>query len=87
MVDNGSTDGSVRFVHDKFPSVHVVETGSNFGYARAVGKMKDPITWNGHHIGWFEKDEGQYETVEERVFLDDIFTPVGRRVYDEVGGV
>ena len=147
MVDNGSTDGSVEFVHDKFPSVHVVETGSNLGYARGfnagltyaaangaeyflimnndtvidqgavsalvetaqseeragfvtgkiyfydqpdtfqtVGKMEDPITWNGHHIGWFEKDEGQYEIVEERVFLDDIFTLVDRRVYDEVGG-
>ena len=147
MVDNGSTDGSVEFVGDKFPSVHVVETGSNLGYARGfnagltyaaangaeyflimnndtvidqgavsalvetaqseeragfvtgkiyfydqpdtfqtVGKMEDPITWNGHHIGWMERDEGQYETVEERVFLDDVMTLVDRRLYDEVGG-
>lgn len=147
MVDNGSTDGSVEHVQRSFPSVHIVETGSNLGYARgfnaglayvaargtdyflimnndtvidrmalsalvttalaeecagfvtgkvyffdqpdtfqSVGKMEDPITWNGNHIGGFERDMGQYETVEERVFLDDIFTLVDRRVYDEVGG-
>ena len=147
MVDNGSTDGSVEFVRQRFPAVHVVETGSNLGYARgfnagleyaaaggaeyflimnndtvidrsalsalietaqsrekagfvtgkiyfydrldtfqSVGKKEDPIRWNGGHIGWGEKDIGQYETVEERVFLDDVMTLVDRRLYDEVGG-
>ena len=147
MVDNGSTDGSVEFVRQRFPAVHVVETGSNLGYARGfnagleyaaaggaeyflimnndtvidrgaltalvetaqaceragfvtgkiyfydqpdtfqtVGKKEDPIVWNGDHIGWGEKDIGQYETVEERAFLDDVMTLVDRRLYDEVGG-
>jgi len=147
MVDNGSTDGSVDLVRQRFPAVHVVENGSNLGYARGfnaglsyaashgaedflimnndtvidrgaltalveaaqtceragfvtgkiyfydqpdtlqtVGKMEDPIVWNGDHIGWREKDTGQYETVEERVFLDDVMTLVDRRLYDEVGG-
>ena len=147
MVDNGSTDGSVQFVREKFPSVHLVETGSNLGYARGfnaglefaasrgaeyflimnndtvidrgalkalvetaltqeragfvtgkiyfhnhpdtlqtVGKNENPITWNGKHIGWGEKDTGQYETVEERAFIDDVITLVDRRLYDEVGG-
>ena len=147
MVDNGSSDGSVEFVRQHFPTVQVVETGSNLGYARGfnagleyaaargakyflimnndtvidrgalsalvetaqtckragfvtgkiyfydrpdtfqtVGKKEDPIRWNGDHIGWGEKDIGQYETVEERVFLDDVMTLVDRRLYDEVGG-
>ncbi len=147
MVDNGSTDGSVQFVHENFLSVHVVETGSNLGYARGfnaglefaaqngaeyflimnndtvidhnalsalvdiaqtrpsagfitgkvyfydqpeilqtIGKKEDPIVWSGHHIGWMEKDTGQYESVEERVFIDDVMTLVNRRLYDEVGG-
>jgi GT2 family glycosyltransferase len=147
MVDNGSTDESVAFVRQKFPSVHVVENGKNLGYARgfnagleyaakrgteyfmimnndtvidraalsalvetahafrkagfvtgkiyfydrpetfqSVGKKEDPIVWGGDHIGWGEKDVGQYETSEERVFLDDVMTLVDRRLYDEVGG-
>jgi len=147
MVDNGSTDGSVEFVRQQFPSAHIVGTGSNLGYARGfnagleyaaargadfflimnndtmvdrgalsalaetaqtrekagfvtgkiylydrpdtfqtVGKREDPITWNGHHIGWLEKDIGQYESVEERVFVDDVMTLVDRRLYDEIGG-
>lgn len=147
MVDNGSTDGSVEFVRENFPSVQVVETGSNLGYARGfnaglefaaargaeyflimnndtvidpgalralvetalhqeragfvtgkvyfydhpdtlqtVGKNEDPITWNGSHIGWGERDVGQYDTVEEHAFLDDVMTLVDRRLYDEVGG-
>ena len=147
MVDNGSIDDSVSFVRQKFPTVHIVETGSNLGYSggfnaglkfaaergaqyflimnndtvidrgtlsalvetagtnemagfvtgkiyfygkpdtfQTVGKMEHRIVWNGKHIGWSEKDVGQYETVEERVFLDDVMTLVDRRLYDEVGG-
>jgi len=33
LVDNGSTDGSVAFVRDRFPLVKVVELGKNFGFA------------------------------------------------------
>ena len=32
-VDNGSTDGSVDFIREKFHEVQVVETGRNLGYA------------------------------------------------------
>lgn len=53
---------------------------------QTVGKVEDPITWNGAHIGWGERDRGQYEAVEERAFLDDVMTLVNRRLYDEVGG-
>lgn len=147
VVDNGSTDGSVEFVRQNFPTIYVIETGSNLGYARGfnvgleyaakngaeyflimnndividqgalsalvetaqsseragfitgkvyfyeqpeilqtIGKKEDPIVWSGHHIGWMEKDTGQYESVEERAFIDDVMTLVNKHLYDEVGG-
>ncbi|MBD3163547.1 MAG: glycosyltransferase [Candidatus Eisenbacteria bacterium] len=33
LVDNGSTDGSVAFVRERFPEVRILETGENLGYA------------------------------------------------------
>jgi N-acetylglucosaminyl-diphospho-decaprenol L-rhamnosyltransferase len=35
VVDNGSTDGSVEMVRDRFPSVQIIELGENAGFARA----------------------------------------------------
>jgi len=34
VVDNGSTDGSVAFIYQEFPSVHVIECKENNGFAR-----------------------------------------------------
>jgi N-acetylglucosaminyl-diphospho-decaprenol L-rhamnosyltransferase len=36
VVDNGSTDGSVELVREHHPWVHLVESGENLGYGRAV---------------------------------------------------
>ena len=33
LVDNGSTDGSVQYVEENFPSVRVVQLGKNYGFA------------------------------------------------------
>jgi GT2 family glycosyltransferase len=35
MADNGSTDGSVRFVRERYPSVEIIENGENLGVAGA----------------------------------------------------
>jgi len=32
--DNGSTDGSVQFIKQNYPAVHVIENGDNLGFAR-----------------------------------------------------
>lgn len=32
--DNGSTDGSIEFVHKNYPSVQVLENGANLGFAK-----------------------------------------------------
>jgi len=52
---------------------------------QSVGKYEDMIRWNGDHIGSKEKDEGQYDEITERHFIDDIFMLTSRKVYDEVG--
>ena len=33
--DNGSTDGSIAFIHANYPRVHVIENGRNLRFARA----------------------------------------------------
>jgi N-acetylglucosaminyl-diphospho-decaprenol L-rhamnosyltransferase len=38
VVDNGSADGSVTALHDALPSVRVVETRANLGYAGAANQ-------------------------------------------------
>jgi len=35
VIDNGSTDGTVKFVRDTFPTVSVLENSKNLGYAKA----------------------------------------------------
>lgn len=35
VVDNGSSDGSVQYIREHFPSVRVVESGSNLGFGGA----------------------------------------------------
>lgn len=53
---------------------------------QSVGKKEDPITWVGSHIGYWEEDCGQYDQAAERIFVDDIYTLVSRKMYDEIGG-
>ncbi len=53
---------------------------------QTVGKMEDPILWNGGHIGQNEIDKGQYDKVTERYFADDIYMLVKKALYEKVGG-
>ena len=53
---------------------------------QTVGKYEDKIRWNGRHIGSKEKDEGQYDQISERHFIDDIYMLVSSSVYQKVGG-
>jgi GT2 family glycosyltransferase len=38
MIDNGSTDGSVEYVRQKFPQVNILENGKNLGYSGGFNK-------------------------------------------------
>jgi GT2 family glycosyltransferase len=41
VVDNGSTDGSVELVRERHAWVHLVESGENLGYGRAVNLVAE----------------------------------------------
>jgi len=80
LVKVAETDPMIGFV-----------TGKVYYYDRpdilqTVGKFEDPIRWNGEHIGNKEVDGGQYDQIAERVFADDIFMLVSRKLYEETGG-
>ncbi|MDC1371418.1 glycosyltransferase family 2 protein [Flavobacteriaceae bacterium] len=53
---------------------------------QTVGKHKDNIRWNGAHIGSNEIDNGQFDNIAERTFIDDIYMLVKKSVYNKIGG-
>ena len=147
VIDNGSTDGTMAYVREKWPEVRVLRIEKNLGYSggfnfgldyafnqqqadyvlitnndvkadsnvitelvrvaesdpmigfvtgkvyyydqpdvlQSVGKEYSDLLWNGKHIGGTEKDVGQYDGKSERCFIDDIYTLVSRKVYEDVG--
>lgn len=36
VIDNGSSDGSIEFIRKKYPEVHLLERGENYGFSNAV---------------------------------------------------
>ena len=38
MIDNGSTDGSVEYVRQKYPKVIILQNGKNLGYSGGFNK-------------------------------------------------
>jgi GT2 family glycosyltransferase len=41
--DNGSTDGSVAFVRENFPSVKIIETGNNYGFTGGYNRVLSQV--------------------------------------------
>ena len=41
VIDNGSTDQSIKSIHDNFPEVQVIALNKNYGYAKAHNKAFD----------------------------------------------
>lgn len=80
LVEVAETDAKIGFVTGKvyyYDKPNILQT---------VGKKEDPIRWNGDHIGNKEEDRGQYDTISQRHFIDDIFTLVRRELYVHIGG-
>src|SRR4051812_22863122 len=44
IADNGSTDGTVALVRDRFPEVNVVENGENLGFGKSLNKLASMTT-------------------------------------------
>ncbi len=80
LVDCANTDDKIGFVIGK---VYYYDQPDTF---QSVGKGEDPVWWNTGHIGHMQKDTGQFETIEERAFCDDIYWLVNRKLYEKTGG-
>jgi GT2 family glycosyltransferase len=80
LVEVALTDTFIGFVIGK---VYYYDQPDIF---QSVGKGIDPIWWNTGHIGNMEKDQGQYNTIMERAFCDDIYWLVNKEVYNKTGG-
>lgn len=79
LVRVAETDEKIGFITGKVYYYDMPNT------LQTVGKKEDPIRWNGDHLGGKEKDTGQYDEISERPFVDDIFTLVCRKMYEEIG--
>ena len=69
LVDNGSTDGSAELIRDRYPSVILVSTGSNFGFAG--GSNAGIRAARGQFIVTLNND-----TVADPRLLEEIIKPV-----------
>lgn len=96
LVSNNDVKADRRVVSEL---VNVAESDANIGFVtgkvfyydhpdtlQTVGKSEDSIRWSGDHIGNGQRDTGQFETICERAFADDIFTLVSRKMYENIGG-
>ena len=80
LVEVAETDEKIGFVTGKvmfFDNPEIIQT---------VGKKHDGKLWSIGHIGYGEKDEGQYDQITERNWCDDIFWLVKRDLYDKTDG-
>lgn len=59
FVDNGSTDGSIKFVKKNFPWVRIVETGRNLGSSK------------GHNVGIREARGDYIAILDNDLYLDE----------------
>jgi len=80
LVKTSVTDDKIAFTIGK---VYYYDAPDTF---QTVGKRFDPVLWNAGHIGYNEKDTGQYETIEERAWCDDIYWLVKREIWEKTGG-
>ncbi len=53
---------------------------------QTAGRFNDPMILAGNHVGGGEVDRGQYDTVTDYDFVDDVYLLVRRAVYERVGG-
>ncbi len=53
---------------------------------QTCGREWEEKNWRGDDIGIGEKDKGQYDSVRELPWCDDIFWLVNKDIYDKVGG-
>lgn len=98
LVDNGSADGSVEFVKEKFPAVRLVLNKNNEGFARAnnqgieASRGEFVLTLNNDTVlerDFLEMLAGRARACDERtgMWAPKILSLKDRAVIDSVGGL
>jgi len=76
VVDNGSTDGSVEAVREKFPGVRLIENSDNMGFARANNQAL-PVS-KGRYLLLLNPDtQVKDEAIERMLFFMDAHPEAG----------
>jgi GT2 family glycosyltransferase len=88
LVDNGSTDGSVEFVQTRFPSVRIVESERNLGFAE--GNNAGFAQANGEYVALLNNDtvveENWLSTLVDRIRNGDLALVCSQVITDGVPG-
>lgn len=91
VIDNLTTDGSVRAVVAGFPEVDFIEAGENLGYGRAVNRAADQLTDEAEWILVANPDtvfgEGAIDRMLEAAEADERVGAVGPRILNADGSV
>jgi len=53
---------------------------------QTIGFIKDDFKWVNGHLGRKQKDEGQFDKIEERYFSDDVFILVKKKLFEQTKG-
>lgn len=80
LIEVAQTDSSIGFVTGK---VYFYEQPE---ILQSTGKFSDLKYWRGGHRGGKEKDVGQFNTIEQIDWCDDIFWLVNRNLYLKTNG-
>ncbi|MFL2939841.1 MAG: glycosyltransferase family 2 protein [Candidatus Poseidoniales archaeon] len=83
LVNVSKKDSEAGFVTGK---VYFHESKKSRNIIQTVGRFTHPINIVGEHIGSGEVDKGQYDKIEERDFIDDVFTLVSRDLVKKTNG-
>ncbi|MGB6120559.1 MAG: glycosyltransferase family 2 protein, partial [Bacteroidota bacterium] len=88
LVDNGSTDGSVELAQTRFPSVRIVESERNLGFAE--GNNAGFAQANGEYVALLNNDtvveENWLSTLVDRIRNGDLALVCSQVITDGVPG-
>jgi GT2 family glycosyltransferase len=70
VLDNGSTDGSVQRIRDKFPEVEVMELGENLGFGRGNNAGIRAALERGAEYVWLLNNDTTADPVALRAMVD-----------------
>lgn len=91
LVDNGSKDGSVLFLKEKYPKIEIIELSENFGFAKAnnIGisrafedeKVRHILTLNNDTV----VDSKFIETILKEIRINSNFGSIQPKIFDSKG--